>query len=267
MWSLTVIIRIAVVPAGASTGKISVINTDGAGAVSSKDFYVNIVTPNITAISPLIGSAGDEVVVSGTNFLNIMYSGGVYFNSKKAPVKLWSDTQIVVEVPLGATSGNVSVTNGNGQGDIFASVFTINPVPVITRLTKTNVAIGESLTFIGYNFLTTKGDIYFGSAKATNIDVWSNTYVTVDVPVGAQSDNIFLVNSAGYTSVFNYEHTFLDSDNFKLSGKLTAFWGDSGNINEISGDAYTGTSSIKADVPVSTWSKFVIISRIVYMMI
>jgi len=68
-----------------------------------------VILPQITKLSLTSGSPGKKVTISGSGFgvtQNI-----VTFNGVLANVLPWSDTKITVEVPVGATTGRIRVTN------------------------------------------------------------------------------------------------------------------------------------------------------------
>jgi hypothetical protein len=69
--------------------------------------------PAITSLSPLAGTAGTVVTIAGSGFG--AEPGSVTFNGVAAAAASWADTQIVVAVPAGASTGNV-VGNRGGSG-------------------------------------------------------------------------------------------------------------------------------------------------------
>lgn len=114
----------ATVPAGATTGKISVVTLAGTG-ISAADFTVGV--PVITSFSPTIGLAGTTVVITGSNLLNV---SSVKFNGLAAVFTINSSTQITTTVPVGATTGPLSVTNAVGTAT--GSTYTV-AVPTHAR--------------------------------------------------------------------------------------------------------------------------------------
>src|SRR5205085_3978434 len=59
----------ATVPAGATTGQISVTNTAGVtGTVKSAAFYA-LAAPTVTSFTPTSGITGSSLTISGTNFV------------------------------------------------------------------------------------------------------------------------------------------------------------------------------------------------------
>jgi len=120
----------AVVPAGATSGPITV--TDAAGSVVAPggSFYVNpcpqvslataesnpsaaagvASTPSFLgrhAVEPTSGKPGTTVTLTGYDMLSVT---GVSFGSVKASFSIVSPTQITATVPKGATTGKIKVT-------------------------------------------------------------------------------------------------------------------------------------------------------------
>ena len=98
----------ATVPAGAATGNIVVtVNSVPSNGLS----FTVLPTPNIASLSPISGSVGTSVSITGTNFGSTQGSSTVSFNGTPATtIGNWNPTQITATVPAGATTGNVVVT-------------------------------------------------------------------------------------------------------------------------------------------------------------
>jgi ELWxxDGT repeat protein len=101
-----------VVPPAATTGKISV-HVGAKSDISSQVFTVVEVVPEIMAFSPTSGEPGDEVVITGDNFGTLTYYNTVKFNGLRATVVSASKTELKVRVPIGATTGKISVEANN----------------------------------------------------------------------------------------------------------------------------------------------------------
>ena len=84
------------------------------GAASNGVLFTVTPPPNITSIVPTSGPIGTVVTINGTNFGPTVGTrvSLVYFNGLSARTNSWSDTQIFVPVPAGATTGNVVVSVG-----------------------------------------------------------------------------------------------------------------------------------------------------------
>ncbi len=86
-----------------------------------------IQSPTITEISPNSGVVGTEVTITGTSFSSTSNQNEVEFNGTPATVKSVSATQLVVDVPEDATTGQVSVTvNGRTAVGTSFTVVTAN---------------------------------------------------------------------------------------------------------------------------------------------
>jgi len=81
-------------------------------------------SPTITKISPSSGRAGDQVVINGTNFSSITSANEVKFNGVAAAVTAATEGKITATVPVGATSGIITVSV-SGKTASSSTVFTI----------------------------------------------------------------------------------------------------------------------------------------------
>ncbi|MDZ7366953.1 MAG: discoidin domain-containing protein [candidate division KSB1 bacterium] len=124
----------AEVPAGATTGKISV-TTPGGTTASADDFIVT--PPQQPAISffiPLNGPVGTQVTIAGNFFTG---ATEVAFNGMAASnFTVVSNSQIRANVPTGASTGKITVTAPGGVAT-SASDFTV------TILSTANLALNK----------------------------------------------------------------------------------------------------------------------------
>ncbi|HUI75386.1 MAG TPA: kelch repeat-containing protein [Candidatus Acidoferrum sp.] len=77
---------------------------------------------SITSISPIAGQVGAAVTIMGTGFGGSQGSSLVTINGTLAPVTSWSDTQVVVTVWSGTTSGPLVVTVGGVESNAISFV-------------------------------------------------------------------------------------------------------------------------------------------------
>jgi uncharacterized protein (TIGR02145 family) len=72
------------------------------------------VITKITGINPNSGDIGDLITITGKNFGKTKGTSFVLFNSIKVVDYIkWSDTKIQLQIPIGATTGKLSVTENN----------------------------------------------------------------------------------------------------------------------------------------------------------
>lgn len=113
-----------IVPNVATTGPITVTTPRGT-ATSSTNFIVTTSgPPAITSFSPTSGPPGTTVTLTGTHF---SYAYKVTFNGVQSYfIEVPSDTQVITQVPTGATSGPISVTTRAGTAT-SSNNFTVTP--------------------------------------------------------------------------------------------------------------------------------------------
>jgi hypothetical protein len=149
--------------------------------------------PTITSFAPTSGPVGQRVTIIGTGFTG---STSVTFNGVAAAFTVLSPLQIVATVPLGATTGTISVTNPADTA-MSAASFTVTPTkpPTISGFTPPSGEIGAKVTIQGSNFLGATSVTFNG--VSANFTVVTNLQISATVPSGATSGQITVTNSAG----------------------------------------------------------------------
>lgn len=82
-------------------------------------------SPSVTGINPASGPVGTVVTITGTNFNTTPASNTALFNGTQATVTAATATSLTVTVPVGATTGAVSVTTASGTAT-SAGTFTVS---------------------------------------------------------------------------------------------------------------------------------------------
>ena len=150
-------------------------------------------TPFVTGVSPDLGGIGSSVTISGSNFGATQGSSTLSFNGTTASsITSWSNSQIVANVPIGATTGPVNVVVNSIQGISSTSFDVIHPV--VTSVTPPSAPIGGTITVTGTGFgaYTGYGQVQFNGA-AVDAYPWSDTSITASVPTGATSGPLTVV--------------------------------------------------------------------------
>ena len=135
----------------------------------------------ITSVSPISGTAGTTVTLSGYNFGT---SPVVKFNGVTATASVQNGgTQITATVPVSATTGTISVTSTSNGTDTSAETFTVS--------TSTSPSLTLSKTSLS-GFSTTAG-----TASASQSYTVNGTGLTANVVVTAPAGyEVSLDNSA-----------------------------------------------------------------------
>lgn len=177
----------ATVAAGTPVGAAAVVLSDGTTtytATGTFDVTAPIPTPTITGFTPDRGPAGTVVTLSGTDFTG---ATAVRFNGTAASsYTVTSATTVTATVPVGATTGPVTVTTGGGTATSSTSFSVENAVPTLTNIdpaTQVAGAAGFTLTATGTSFLPSSTLYFNGAALSTTY--LSETQLSATVPAAA----------------------------------------------------------------------------------
>lgn len=226
------------VPAGATTGPV-VVTTEGTASAG----YTFTVNGGVTGISPVQGSAGTGVTITGTGFGSSQGTGTVMFNGVSATVSSWSNTSIIAIAPTGAVTGSVAV-QVNGLTNL-GPVFTF--LPAISSLSPSTSPIGTSITISGASFGANQdlSAVYFGQIVGVPTQ-WSPSTIVVPVPPDTVSAPVTVV--VGSETSNGVEFTVgATSSGGSITGTITQSSGGSAisgaTVTVLSGNAPVATST------------------------
>ncbi|MGZ3763331.1 MAG: beta strand repeat-containing protein [Mucilaginibacter sp.] len=184
---------IVTAPAGGSSGAITVTTL---GGTANGPAFTYLQAPTITGISPASAAAGASVTITGTNFDATVANDAVSFNGAVATVTNATVSQLVVTVPAGGTSGNVTVTTSGGTSNTFAFTYITSTGPNIFVLgsdTRFGFGYWKNSTFTAtpdcispYAMTGSGTDFYVaGSSSGHTPTYWkNNTAVQVSSQTG-----------------------------------------------------------------------------------
>jgi RHS repeat-associated protein len=199
-WSDTSIT--AAVPSTATSGVV-VVKVGGISSVSNTSFSVP--PPHVSSVTPNVGTAGTQITVTGSGFHATQGPGNVVFNNNTtATIISWSDTQIVATVPVGASTGAMTVwQNVYGNSDVAFSLIS----PRITGLVPASGPVGTQVQINGSGFGATQGgsSVQISGVVATVVS-WSDNQIVATVPAASHSGAI-AVFVAGISSNNNITFT------------------------------------------------------------
>jgi hypothetical protein len=208
------------VPLPAVTGPISV--TTASGTTTSSDLFT--VLPKVNSFSPPSGIIGALVTVTGSGFSQ---GTAVQFNGTGATsVTVSSATSISTKVPLGATTGRITVTTPEGNTSPPSSTDFI-VLPGISGFSPTSGIVGTVVTILGNGF-TGATALKFNTTSTTNFTTNSDSQITVAVPSGATTGRISVITPRG---------TGISTNNFTVATAGIQFSADSYSLDEDSGNA------------------------------
>ncbi|WP_083921230.1 choice-of-anchor Q domain-containing protein [Cytophaga aurantiaca] len=129
------------VPAGATSGKITVTNAGGTSALSTQTFTVIIPVPTIESLTPTSGSVGSSLTILGTSMSGITK---IKFQGAAAVTTGFTnntESSVTVTVPVGATTGKITVTTAGGTSELSTQTFTITTTTATINATLKNVEL------------------------------------------------------------------------------------------------------------------------------
>ena len=220
----------ATVPAGATTGPITVTNAFGSGT-SISNFTVIGDVPYLTELSPDTGPRATQVIISGKNFTS---PATVKFNGVTDPgAAVTAPTQIRATVPTAATTGPVSVTTAAGTST-NQLIFYIPPR--LTTFTPTNGIVGDEIVLRGTNFDAASSVLFNNAGSAFTIN--ASNMITATVPTNASTGPLTVVTPGG---------VIITTNDFRVLPRITGFvpaLGPTGTVVTISGTSFINVTNV-----------------------
>lgn len=161
----------AIVPAGLAAGNttITLSNGNGSNPITVGTFNVQLpppAPPAVTGYSPVSGSTGMTVTITGTNLNGYAPAPLVKFGTTVATSTLVDNQTVTATVPGGLASGNHTITISNGNGTSPTTVGTFSFTLSVSTLAGSGVrgtldGTGAAATFNGPGGLVaTGGNVY-----------------------------------------------------------------------------------------------------------
>ena len=193
-------IDITNVPAGATSGRISVIFNGGTPFFSPSNFIVISTNAYVTNFAPLGGGGGSSVVLTGVHMIGVT---NVNFNGVRATaVTGLTANSITVTAPAGVTSGPLQtiskfgVTHDfNTKSNVFYAATNFFVAPILTSFTPASSRPGTNIVITGVNFTASAG-VLFGDVSASDFTISNNTTIRVSVPTNASTGKITVMPPA-----------------------------------------------------------------------
>jgi len=231
------------VPAGATSGPITVVSPTAGDITSSASFDVTASTtptaPTFYGTSPTSGSVGAAVSIGGSGFTG---ATAVRFNGTSADFTVSSDTLIATHVPAGATTGPITVVTPKGTVTSTGN-FTVTSAspPTINGLSPSSGAAGSTVA-IGGAYLTGATAVRFNGTSA-NFTVGSDSTITAQVPAGATTGAVTVVTPGGTATSGTFTVT---AAGLSIQGSSPRS-GQVGTSVLIVGSGFTGATAVRFD--------------------
>ncbi len=152
--------------------------------VTSDIFYTVLGQPGVTEISPAKAFIGDEISFIGSDFGTEKSRVTVLFPGVETPAEVVTceNEKIVVKVPEGAISGELSMTI-SAQSVNMPTDFTVLKRAMLEALSPAKGYMEGNVSISGANFGDSSegATVFFNSIEADIVE-WTDTYIVVKVP-------------------------------------------------------------------------------------
>jgi N-acetylneuraminic acid mutarotase len=158
-----------------------------AGILSSTTLDFNVLKPVPLEISPLSGTFGDIITLSGTNFPTDTSFFDVFFNNTKAQLTEVSETSFKVKVPTGNNVSPATLTVKYYDDYVFTDKFTLAQA-VVDDVSPAEISSWQQIVITGSNFNpdAKMNQVEIGGRKTSIINCSANE-IRVDLPYGLTS--------------------------------------------------------------------------------
>jgi hypothetical protein len=237
---------VAPVPNGASTGPVVI--TAGGMASNRVNFIVGT-PPTISYTNPIDGPVGTSITIAGNYFGSAQGTSTITFNGTAATPTSWSNTQIVVPVPNGASTGPVVITAGGMASNSVN--FIVGTPPTISYTNPVSAAVSATITIVGNYFGPTQGSstVTFNGIAATPTS-WNNTQIAVPVPSGATTGPLVVTvggipsNNVNFTVLLTPTITNLSPNSGPVGTSVTITGTNFGASQGTSTLTFNGTAAM-----------------------
>jgi YD repeat-containing protein len=200
------------------TGEAAIYSYDPAGnftSITRRDAN----TISIIAFTPGSGAIGNEVTIYGTGFVATPASNTVKFNGVTATVTSATKTVLKANVPTGATTGLINITNANGAINSSGAFFVV--AATIEFSNRIQFGADTLFTFAktsGFAPLTNVGLLSFDGVSGQRVSFFFDgiipfgvayslspcAQVSVIAPSGSIVTTIPIQTYTQYTNIFGY---------------------------------------------------------------
>ncbi|MEZ4945497.1 MAG: IPT/TIG domain-containing protein [Cyclobacteriaceae bacterium] len=184
---------VAIIPSGIVPGEYPIsITVANQNNISVGNF--EIIQPSISNVSPLNGTWGTSVTITGVNFGSSVTDNIVKFNNVEATVVSASSTTLQVKVPNNLLNMSsvvtVKVSSVDNLSDTFGTPFDLDP-PSITSFSPGSGKSGSQITIQGENFnpMVIHQIVKFGDYEASVLNATS-TQLVVQLPPSLEDSNV-----------------------------------------------------------------------------
>jgi RHS repeat-associated protein len=156
-------------------------------------------TPFVSSVTPMVGTIGTSVTITGSNFGTPQGTSTVKFNGALATtVTSWSISQIVATVPSTVPTGTGPVTatvnSVSSPGVTAGAQFTVIH-PVISNLAPPAAPVGGTLAVNGSGFGASQNGVVSINGTSASVQSWSDAQIQVAIQSSTTSGPVTVSNN------------------------------------------------------------------------
>ena len=229
-------IVVTVPPAATNSGPITVTNGFGFGA-SAEDFIITR-APIIDSFLPVSGGPSTQVRIYGVNLSNgptVLRIGGALASFV---VVGQNGSQIVANLPSGATTGPISMTNAYGSFTTSSNFSVTGSAPAVTGFSPDRGPRGAAVLIQGKSFFGPVTVKFNGVVDPTTTTAAALDQIRATVPADATTGPITVTTTNGTSTNLN---------TFYVPPRLASFSptnGVTGGSVTVLGANFTGTTAV-----------------------
>src|SRR3989339_211805 len=165
--------------------------------------------PDISSVAPDTVHQGEELTINGSSFGSTKGTSNVYFGGfLGTEYSLWSDSKIIVKVPLNVISDTIDVRRADGKrsNKYYVKILPPElPPPIINTISPNPATNGENITITGDYFGSTmaNSNVKINGVICTEYTAWTNTEIKVKVPANATSGSVIVTVNNKESNAYN----------------------------------------------------------------
>ncbi|MCB0541937.1 MAG: hypothetical protein KDC61_00700 [Saprospiraceae bacterium] len=224
---------------------------------------LSLVAPTISSIAPTDVQFNNDITISGTDLdlvATVRFSGNTEVSVSGATA-----TEVVVTVPVGTASGNITIVTTNGTEVSSAQALNILPSTSATITDMpTQAQPGEMINIVGENLDEITEVIFPINISATMFGIKTESLIQVVVPMDVKTGMGTLklitanneviesptINIVGVDPVVDPSLVFFNFDNLGL------WWGDTGGPENDPAFSLDGSSYYRVNKDCNGWTGF-----------
>ena len=232
------------IPGDAVDGTVTLSTASGKSVTTDA---LTLVKPTITAIAPSPVTAGNDIIITGTD-LDLVKSV-IFKDGLNVDITTTNETSLTVTVPSAAVSGTIMFVAINGEQVESTDELTVESanVPVITSITQ-QIKPGGMMVIEGSKLNLVESVVFQDDIKATSFGSRTESMIEVYVPETAKAGTVTLrLVTFDLTEVISPEFSITGVDPILSTTVIVMDFEQHGDHNGSWDNSWDGNSEILSE--------------------